>query len=344
MLTNRRRDKLMRDKNPLFSIIVPVFNVKDFLEECINSALKQSYSRFELILVDDGSTDGSEVICDRYAESYNNIRVIHKKNGGQSSARNAGVEAVEGEYFIFVDSDDYIAPNTLDMFKKKIEKNGQLDVILSECMYNVEPDGCVIDVQRHLNSTDYEGIDGQEAIRKMGMEWSPCGKCFRTEYWCGNQFKFLEGRISEDLQLIDRVTLGAKKVAMVSAHYYYRWKIKTSTMHLNYKKLVEDTLFVLEDWNNYLMQTTLDKDVDALIRTRLANMLEHTVMGNVFYVDQENREVLFIGIERCSDYLKYDRSIEGKLIMISLNVFGTARTCYILNKIKTIRKRKQSFV
>lgn len=98
---------------PVISVIVPVYNVEKVLYHCIESILNQTFDDFELILVDDGSTDNSGKICDEYSEKDNRIRVIHKPNGGVSSARNAGIEAAKGEYICFVDSDDYLESNYL---------------------------------------------------------------------------------------------------------------------------------------------------------------------------------------------------------------------------------------
>lgn len=97
----------------LFSIIVPVYNTKTYLERCVKSILNQNYDGFELILVDDGSSDGSADICDEYAKSDKRVRVIHKKNGGVSSARNCGLKMATGDYVWFVDSDDYIQQDAL---------------------------------------------------------------------------------------------------------------------------------------------------------------------------------------------------------------------------------------
>jgi len=94
----------------LISVIVPVYNVKDYLDECVRSLLAQSYRELEIILVDDGSTDGSGEMCDGYAASDSRVKVIHKENGGLSSARNAGIDVATGEYLSFVDSDDFIHP------------------------------------------------------------------------------------------------------------------------------------------------------------------------------------------------------------------------------------------
>lgn len=104
----------MQNQN-FISVIVPVYNVKPYLSECVSSILNQKYDNFELFLVDDGSTDGSGKLCDKLAENDRRIKVIHKKNGGLSSARNAGVEAAEGEYICFIDSDDMVSENYLEV-------------------------------------------------------------------------------------------------------------------------------------------------------------------------------------------------------------------------------------
>ena len=94
---------------PLVSVIVPVYNVQDYLAECINSIIRQNYTHFELLLVDDGSTDNSGMLCEQYRKKDNRIKVIHKKNGGLSDARNYGIDKALGEYLTFIDSDDYVS-------------------------------------------------------------------------------------------------------------------------------------------------------------------------------------------------------------------------------------------
>ncbi len=107
--------------NKLISVIVPVYNVSDYLKECLDSILEQSYSNFELLLVDDGSTDISGRICDDYASMDTRIKVIHKVNGGLSSARNAGLETTQGDYICFVDSDDFIHKDYLKRMYEALE-------------------------------------------------------------------------------------------------------------------------------------------------------------------------------------------------------------------------------
>ena len=98
------------EQKPLISVIVPVYNVAAWLPRCVDSILAQTYENLEILLVDDGSTDGSGNICEEYAKKDTRIRVLHKENGGLSSARNAGLDAAAGAYIGFVDSDDWIAP------------------------------------------------------------------------------------------------------------------------------------------------------------------------------------------------------------------------------------------
>lgn len=109
--------------NKLITVIVPVYNVAKYLEKCVKSIQDQTYKSLEIILVDDGSTDSSGAICDKYATEDSRIRVIHKPNGGLSSARNAGLDAATGDYVGFIDSDDYIAPDFYESLLKISDKS-----------------------------------------------------------------------------------------------------------------------------------------------------------------------------------------------------------------------------
>lgn len=123
-----------------FSIIVPVYKVENYLEECVDSILSQSFEDFELILIDDGSPDKCPQICDNYKQRDNRIKVIHKENGGLSSARNAGLDIASGDYIVFVDSDDVVSPNSLLGMKNSLSQFQ--DVLITE--YYSSP-GCSMD-------------------------------------------------------------------------------------------------------------------------------------------------------------------------------------------------------
>lgn len=109
--------------NELISVIVPVYNVEKYSERCIESIINQTYKNLEIILVDDGSPDTCPMICDEYAKKDDRIVVIHKENGGLSDARNAGIEIAKGEYFAFIDSDDYISEEFLSKLYMSLKSN-----------------------------------------------------------------------------------------------------------------------------------------------------------------------------------------------------------------------------
>ena len=115
-------NETLSDPKPLVSVIVPVYNVKEFLGKCVESIMSQTYARLEILLIDDGSSDGSESICDSYAGSTGNISVFHQENAGLSAARNTGIEKANGEYLLFVDSDDWIDADTVEQAVEKAQE------------------------------------------------------------------------------------------------------------------------------------------------------------------------------------------------------------------------------
>lgn len=144
-----------------FSIIVPVYNVDKYLNRCVDSILNQQFNSYELILVNDGSTDNSGSICDDYALSNDKISVIHKDNGGLSDARNKGMATAKGEYIIFIDSDDYIEPEALEKFNHQLIKSGNPDVMITlmkEIYDDSEPKymdkNMPVNILKNANKTD----------------------------------------------------------------------------------------------------------------------------------------------------------------------------------------------
>ena len=137
---------MQHDNIPLFSVIVPVYKVENVLPRCIESILNQTVTDFELILIDDGSPDRSGEICDAYAAKDSRIRVIHQKNGGVSKARNAGLDIAQGEYIVFVDSDDWVDADAymqiLDKLREfVVDGEAKLDMLLSNYVYEKDENG-----------------------------------------------------------------------------------------------------------------------------------------------------------------------------------------------------------
>ena len=152
---------------PVFSIIVPIYKVEQYLEKCVYSLLNQTYKNIEIILVDDGSPDNCPQMCDEFGKIDNRVVVLHKQNGGLSDARNHGMEAAQGEYIMFVDSDDYIALDACEKFAEFVDK--EYDVLIGEAVI----EGGEANVQHiEISKTVYTGQDYLAAAleaRKMPM-------------------------------------------------------------------------------------------------------------------------------------------------------------------------------
>ena len=185
----------------MISVVIPVYNVESYLTECVDSVVCQSYTDWEAILVDDGATDSSGRICDEYARKDPRIRVIHRENGGLSAARNTGLAEAKGEYVYFLDSDDYILPQTLEHLLETARRE-RADVVFFDGI--VFFDGCEEDdsVSRYIRKECYPTETGRKILPKLlkKEEYRTAVPLmlFRTSYLMGNSLYFEEGIIHED--------------------------------------------------------------------------------------------------------------------------------------------------
>ena len=223
------------ENNDLISVIVPVYNVKDYLERCLNSIINQTYKNIEIILIDDGSTDGSSVICDNYKEIDNRIKVFHKKNGGLSSARNEGIKRSIGEYITFVDSDDSIDESYVDYLYRLIKK---YDVRMSITPYNV-----VHNKNKKNIGNGYKEclMDTCESLDRLlcseGFDVSSCAKLYSKKLF--EDIQFPVGKLYEDNGTTYKLVMKCEKIAYDScANYnYYIHDDSITTTDFNEKKL-----------------------------------------------------------------------------------------------------------
>lgn len=208
------------ETKPLISVVVPIYKVEAYLPRCLDSLLEQSYQNLEIILVEDGSPDGCGAICDAYAAKDDRIRVIHKENGGVSSARNAGLAAVTGDLIAFVDGDDFVAADIYERMYAHMAADPRLDVVY--CAATRFP------AQEQLLHMDFYPtgtvITGREMARKMMLDeitshmWLGLFKRF-----CWEGIIFPEGRTYEDLAMTYRAFLSVGYVGFLTEPlYYYR--------------------------------------------------------------------------------------------------------------------------
>ena len=209
---------------PVFSVIVPAYNSAEYINKCIESVLKQTYPDFELILVDDGSSDKTLSICGEYAEADERIRVIHKENGGHTSARNEGLRTAVGEYVLFLDSDDWLGFDVLTFCHKEIEANNP-DIIVYSILNTATKSLFDVKIDYGYYRIDDALLDGLlmdsngESVFIKGL----IGKVFRRSVIMENQLNVpKEVRMAEDAMAFVGAVLDASSVSVIeNATYYY---------------------------------------------------------------------------------------------------------------------------
>lgn len=227
----------MNYKKTLISVVVPIYKVESYLRRCIDSILSQTYRNFELILVEDGSPDCSGKICDDYANKDKRIKVIHKKNGGLSDARNYGTQIATGDYITYIDSDDWVAPDYLEVLFNFLKNN---DADLSVCRLiktNKEK-------RIHSSKNNILVFSAVSALSDMlyqkNISNSACGKLIRRELM--NKLQFPVGRLYEDLFTTYKVISECNKIVFVDRILYYYWINPESIMHQSFSPRMFDEI------------------------------------------------------------------------------------------------------
>lgn len=297
------------------SIIVPIYNVELYLEKCIRSILNQTFQNFELILVNDGSTDSSREICNEFAQKDERIKVIHKENGGVSSARNAGLKIATGKYIGFVDPDDYIE-NT--MYEKLYELCRENEAEIGVCQLGREIDG------RKVHVTSEERIltfNTEEALRELfkGIlyRFSLCNKLFKHS--CFNNVKFPEGRIHEDLSTCYLLFSNAKKIIYVNFPGYIYVKREESILTSVYSEKRLDAFKAWKEINDFIK-----KNYPSVLDIMLACFV-YACIDHIYYILNQ--------VEQSNIKQKYLRHIRGYLKQEYSSIMKL-RTITIIYKLK----------
>lgn len=330
----------MKDKNfALVSVIVPIYNVEGYLDKCVESLLSQTYKHLEIILVDDGSTDKSGEMVDSYVSKYKNVRALHKKNGGLSSARNAGIDVARGEWLVFVDSDDYVSSDYVSkLFDLAINNNADI----STCSFEAFSDDNL-----KLKASPIwpdETLSGINAMDDMLQKMRPAYVClcmFRASLFKDNRVKFPEGREFEDVATKIKLLRYAKKVSF-SNEKLYRYLIRKESITGSKisQSRIEDFLKAIRDVEDYIMEFNESKD-----RTKYINYFKYSsLMVLIGYLAREkelglNEKKYWRKIHKmaCDAYWKGKfPTIKLKLFKGLLLVLATDRNIYsaIYRKVK----------
>jgi len=203
----------------MVSVIIPVYNVQDYLARCIDSVLAQTYKDLEIILVDDGSHDTSGDICDEYDLKYRHLRVIHKENGGLSDARNTALDVAQGEYVTFIDADDYVHPCFVETLLNTITSTGAQ---IAACTWQELKDGST-PRKVNISKASCKIYSQQEAINSVfyqrQLNHSACSRIFERRLF--DDLRFPNGALYEDLAIIYPLLCKVDKMALLKAPMYY---------------------------------------------------------------------------------------------------------------------------
>jgi glycosyltransferase involved in cell wall biosynthesis len=232
-------------QKPLISIIVPVYNVENYIKKCVDSIKNQSYSNLEIILVDDGSTDTSGEICDELAINDNRIIVIHKKNGGQSDARNSGLKIMKGEYIGFVDSDDYIDSNMYEHMLRYMLDN-QLDVVMcgTSSVFG-EKEVASKKFDSYILTDKEDIIEDVFAKSYEGSTTIVCNKLFKRKIFSKLYFK-LNTTFEDDEIALSWINRVSRYGRISNSFYKYVQRDGSTTHRKKYKSSIFDVISIYE--------------------------------------------------------------------------------------------------
>lgn len=202
---------------PKISVIVPVYKAEEYLHRCVDSILAQSFTGFELILINDGSPDNSGAICDEYAQKDNRVKVIHKENGGVASARQCGIDNATGEYTIHADPDDWVEPTMLEeLYNKAVEENA--DMVVCDFYVNTHK-SCVYRTQQVSKETSQEVLKGLLFHRLHGSLWN---KLIKSACYTDYNIRFVENlNYCEDYLICVNILVNNIKVAYLNKAFYH---------------------------------------------------------------------------------------------------------------------------
>lgn len=315
------------------SIIVPIYNVEQYLRKCVDSLLNQDMDDYEIILVDDGSPDTCPQICDDYAAAHKNIRVVHRKNGGLSAARNSGIEIAQGEYIMFVDSDDYIEPNVIGGLLTQVERDC-LDVLRYNYQNVSDQYEVFLPYRDAKRDVDYsEAVtNGEDFLNnRLGPMCYAVMFVIRRELLANCIFK--EGIYFEDVEWTPRMLLKAQRVASTSIIVYnYLWRTGSITLPTSpqkRRKVIEDKISLIRGFQEQSRQVS-----DASWFTWMTSFNAMTILNDLAALQPTERKPYLRELKLLRIFplsIKREKILSHKIKMIIANI-SPLLYCSIMSK------------
>lgn len=237
----------------LVSIIIPVYNVRPYLTEALDSAINQTYNNIEIIIIDDGSTDGSEIVCDEYKKQDKRIQIIHQENKGLSAARNIGLRMATGEYVVFMDSDDAYSLDFVSIMVNAIISNNS-DLVICRCSIhrtnNKMTQSNSNSIEPRINCGEYNCIETLHEYINGSINAGVWNKIYKKNLW--NNIEFPVGRFYEDQDTMFRIISLCDRVCVIDQPlYFYRKRSDSITATITHKN-IDDCIIAYTNLENYI--------------------------------------------------------------------------------------------
>ena len=320
------------------SCIIPVYKVESYLRKCVVSLNHQTFRDIEVILVDDGSPDGSPQLCDALAREDSRIKVIHKENGGLSDARNAGLLAATGDYVVFVDGDDFWMDNNALQQLVDVVKP-ELDFIGYNCSYYY-PDSETYSTWVAYDEVLEKPTDKNTAMRtlvKSGtFPMSACLKLMKRSFLIDNKLFFKKGQIAEDIPWFINVLDATKKCCFVNQYIYaYRQNVVGSISNTRGRKSFDHLFDIFKTELSLVESRSFNEEAKNALKSFLA--YEYCILLTYKGIDKKTKRELL----NYKDVLAYDRNPKVKKASRIYKTFGIGATTFALNVYQWIRRNRK---
>ena len=324
--------------NILFSIVIPAYQVEEYIEECLMSIITQDFDKYEIVLVNDGSRDLTPEICEVYKKKYKSVKVVHQENKGLSEARNTGIRNAEGEYIIFVDSDDKIVPHSLKYLSEEIERNEFPEVIINRRI-TLLPDGSERECAYLFDKNKLENMENAMVYRKL-QELNECWLgawifVVKREFLYNKKLFFYPGIYHEDEEWVPRLMLNARKIAYNNECLYINRidREGSITQKKNIKRIF-DKILIVDLLNSEKENERYGVNDKAVFEERIQKLVFGCLSDLSEYKEEKEYNKLLVDVGKKICYLKDSKKTVHKVFYCIQRFVGISSTSKLILMIK----------
>ncbi len=320
---------------PKLSIIIPVYNLELYLKKCLDSVVVQNSEEMEILLLDDGSTDGSGNICDEYAQRYDNIKVYHKENEGLSATRNLGIKKAGGEYILFLDGDDFLTSDAVCNIINELKSSLRADVLIGRYISYFSSTGIEEECSYHLDKVNVERVEKEKLFRELlsgkTYDWYACLNIVRKDFIIENAIYFKEGICFEDAMWTPEVLFQAKRAAYLDTPFYvYRQNREGSITASVDENTYMDKLYVCRYAEEFCRRYCLSKEMRRQFMGNY-NSIYAALLADSWRLDKNRRKEIWLQLRRYRKILLYSEKRYQTYLYKLWNMFGIGGISYILH-------------